>query len=205
MKRSFKDALTTHNAREVEEHLIDGADVNASYNPLCLAIRYRLFNSYEIPTPLRVIELLLDYNADINAPRWVHVNHILAERTPLMTASSGGAVDIVNLLVARGVDVLQCNGDNKTALDVVYELYLQYVGNQEGRLQKGRRQVITILINEMDRVNNETHTQRNLALFMGQHPRLGKQSRLTYLEPEVLTMVAQYTHPRSSRETDYAI
>jgi hypothetical protein len=193
---SFKNALFTNNIAQVERCLNAGQDVNATFNPLNFAIRASAScyfrGGYGTPCPLGVIELLLDRNADMENSNG-NSGVMNLQMTPLLTAASSGSVDIVNLLIARGVNVCRRDAHGETALHV-----LETMCEQQPEHKERFDDVVEILRNEMNRVWTEIEN-RNIALAMGQHNRLGALSRLSPIEVGVLQMIARRARTDSWR------
>jgi hypothetical protein len=192
----FYSAIVSNNLERVKTLLDQGEDANACWyhrGPLGLAID----DSMKYKNPTQMVELLLEGGADINQ------RYQDGRMTPLIHASMSGYVDIVNLLIGRGVDVFRRNYNDKTALqEVLFMLNFRrpspYIPDTPERraLAENHQRIVQILETEMDRAHAAYNNPRNLAFAMGNHCRIGELSRLASLDPGVIQMIAMHSLPR---------
>jgi ankyrin repeat protein len=149
MTTAWRNAISSNNVEEVQTLINEGEDVNDAsddtFNPLSYAIHVSIMirsrYGFDTPCPLPVIKLLLDSNADAESP------HGIYEITPIVAAATAGAVEIVELLIAYGVDVFRVDCYNKTVFEMLDDMCQIPLGPHTQRLQ-----VKTIIKNEMDKV-----------------------------------------------------
>ena len=201
---SFRAAIWMNDIAEVARFLDAGQDVNAEFNPLFYAInsqRNPLVRRKDAGDPrhdrLPMIELLINRNAQIETPGR-SCPDIDSTNSPLWMASIGQHVEIVKLLISRGVDVLRRDNHGRTTLDSVQiklnrrlqdDLVLR--GLVRPRLENVY-EIEAILKHSMNHARNEINRTRNTALAMGHHDRVGLSSPLYGIDIEVLRMIAGY-------------
>jgi hypothetical protein len=191
--RGLQYGILVNDVEHVRMVLDRGADADADWSPLRSAIKCRLSHSTWSPGEpysLEVIELLLERGAH-------------ADVEDLIKALMYGYVEIVRLLIAHGVDVFQQDEFGNTALQIIYPMCMHDIWlsgtdgctpKQQAAAEK-RRQIMQLIINEMDRVHAAHNNPRNLALAMGNHGRIGESSPLLDLDPGVVEMIGKYSAP----------
>jgi ankyrin repeat protein len=114
-----------------------------------------------------MILTLLDLNADINATN-------KDGQTPLHAAAIGGAIKSVTMLISCKARLDSKNISGRTAMDEAHH--------------NGHRVVRGMLETEETR-RRRVKQPRDLAFMMGSHSRLGKESAVNGLDPDVAALV----------------
>lgn len=127
---SLSSAVLSRDAKEVEWHIKNGADVNAidvmGRTPLCLAARFAATYYSRNDQMMLMVKHLLLAKANPNVPD-------SEGRTPLHWAAYIGRPDIAEALIGSGADVHLKDNDGKTPLQLATEMLEIQTSNTEKR------------------------------------------------------------------------
>lgn len=118
-----------------------------------------------------MILTLLDLHAGINTTN-------IFGSTPLHAAATYGAIQSAGALLHRNAALHIKNSNGRTAMDVA---------------RKKKHDIIVHMMQREDKRRDILVQPQLLAFAMGGHPRLGQDSRIRQIDPDVARIVADYT------------
>jgi len=160
LNKQLLEAAANGNIEEVKTLIAAGADVNTS-NDKTTPLYYAVGEGHTT-----IVNKLIAAGADVNFVDG-------SSQTHLHMAARFGYIEAARALIAAGADVNALNSSEKTPLDnakdVSDEFYNQFID------------AIAI------RINNDT--EKAIAFKMGNHDRLGKESKLNNLNTDLFDMI----------------
>jgi ankyrin repeat protein len=139
----------------------------------------------------KMFSMLVDHGADMSA-------RDLEGKTIIHHAAEQGAVDILNILISNGGDILEESDDRSIPRDFAEHGWNAWMTGSGGHRECEQCAVILDDLMRQHRLDTENML---LAYHMGDHVRLGTHSRVRQLDPDVLRLISlQFQQPEREYE-----